>query len=660
MAITVTIAKHSVAQLASGLSPLQEQLLDNAAPIRIVDAPTGAGKTYAFQQGLITRQQRILFIVPTRRLAQNIAGGLINDLVQQENWTAQLAESKVAIWSSDESTRLRETQGIENIRGFRVRQWQALNTTRPEGEMIVAIPEVVSHLLVTRKLDLGHASMGVFDLLDAFDHIVFDEFHTIESRGFGLAALLAKLAPYFGRAKVSLLSATPIDVQPTLLKLGVEASHIKELSESLVEKGRPLHGDVKLCFSDCPDMKALLQAQIQLIQAEVQSKRQVVVIYNALSDLKRDLNPLATVFKSVNIPLDQVLVINSIDDSGGNHILNCGFHVGQKRNPDDFSIILATASVEIGVTFREANIMLMESGFEPMNFLQRYGRAARKGKDGQVFVRADNDALLRNPWLREIKDWIKNNGDTLQNIQALTQVVSQSIETLNHDPNSERYYFGELAKHAEYCSGLYWQLLMNHPSNKGYRKRHLLDYQPASSKTIYALIRTIRQFEFEEDYSDYCKTWLKHFYGQALQYRDIGQRVRVIEGSGKVLNVSQLWLERETDLLNYWQEDDDGHVFCEISGELEDYLLDIDAKNQASRQVDTYFPHSPEVIEFKVDASLVNHWCRSLMDRRNRDTDYAMEDYPEAMKATEKLVRLTNLLASKDSALSDAAMIGVY
>ena len=65
--MTVTIAKHAVAQLESGLSPLQQDLLDHPAKIRLVDAPTGAGKTYAFQRGLVTRNQRILFIVPTRR-----------------------------------------------------------------------------------------------------------------------------------------------------------------------------------------------------------------------------------------------------------------------------------------------------------------------------------------------------------------------------------------------------------------------------------------------------------------------------------------------------------------------------------------------------------------------------------------------------------------
>ena len=77
--MALTIARHCVAQLDNGLSPLQQALLEEPRRIRIVDAPTGAGKTYAFQQAL-RNGKRILFIVPTRRLAQNIAASLINDL----------------------------------------------------------------------------------------------------------------------------------------------------------------------------------------------------------------------------------------------------------------------------------------------------------------------------------------------------------------------------------------------------------------------------------------------------------------------------------------------------------------------------------------------------------------------------------------------------
>ena len=142
----LTVKRHCVAVLANGLSPLQQQLLDEPRKVRIVDAPTGAGKTYAFQKALL-QGSRILFIVPTRRLAQNIAASVIHDLIKA-GWSATLAEQKLAVWSSDQTAILRE-QGVEHIRGLRVRQIQQLSPRlQGESEMIGAVPEVLSQLLL--------------------------------------------------------------------------------------------------------------------------------------------------------------------------------------------------------------------------------------------------------------------------------------------------------------------------------------------------------------------------------------------------------------------------------------------------------------------------------------------------------------------------------
>jgi ATP-dependent helicase YprA (DUF1998 family) len=407
----LTIKRHCVAVLENGLSPLQQQLLNEPKRVRIVDAPTGAGKTYAFIKALL-QGSRILFIVPTRRLAQNIAASVINDLIKA-GWSSTLAEQKLAVWSSDQTAILRE-QGVDHIRGLRVRQIQQLSPRlQGESEMIVAVPEVVSQLLLRGHpehpqtgLDKGQAGFGVLDVLEYFDHIVFDEFHTIESRGFGLAALFAKLASVttevnttgYGRAKVSLLSATPLNIKPTLQALGVPDIEIAELKEALTDgaNDRALHGDVRLVLQEHSTMPALVAEYLNAIQTAVQQDQQVVLIYNALADLRRDLPTLLAQFHSLGIPANQVLVINSIDDSTQQS--HQRYQSGRQQNPDAFTILIATASVEMGVTFRAANLMLMESGFAPMNFLQRYGRAARRGADGLVAVRLDNASLERYPF----------------------------------------------------------------------------------------------------------------------------------------------------------------------------------------------------------------------------------------------------------------------
>ncbi len=654
----LTVARHCVAQLDNGLSPLQQALLTETKRVRIVDAPTGAGKTYAFQQALL-QDQRILFIVPTRRLAQNIAAGLVNELVKGHQRRQDVAERKVQIWSSDQTAVLRE-QGIENIRGYRIRQMQALDSTRSGGEMIVAVPEVVSQLLHRFRLDKGQSGFGVLDVLDDFDHIVFDEFHTIEARGFGLAALFAKLASVpteagsigYGQARVSLLSATPLDIKPVLEKLGVPDSQIAELHECITPEGRPLHGDVRLILESQPDMPAVLQQHLDKVREEVAQNRQVVLIYNALADLKRQLPDLIRLLKGAGIPADKVLVINSIDDSGNNTQSGYGYHAGRKQNPDDFNILIATASVEMGVTFRAANLMLMEPGFAPMNFLQRYGRAARRGEDGAVIVRTDSALQDRHPWLRELVGWIGEQAARTVSIHDLSQVLSHSVQARFRDGDNETLYFGALPQQAIYASGLYWQALLRHNSNKTHRREHLLQHQPASSKHLYVLLKQFEALEKDNYYQQSASAWRERLFAQALNLRDIGKRAMVIEADGRRLQVDRVWLERETDVMQSLPLQTNSHdeEYFQLQGELDDYLLE--QKNRANRKLTVYFPHINRSWDLDAGNGLLREWVQYLKNMRDPDTEEAWECYPDAMKAAEQLVSLTGLVPGADVDLS--------
>lgn len=674
----VIIAKHSVAKRPQdGLSPLQYQLLTEQKRIRIVEAPTGAGKSYAFQKALLNGQ-RILFIVPTRRLAQNLAAGLINDLVNSgKPWTEELAESKVAIFSADQTQQL-ITQGERRISGYRLRQLDALNDTRDDGEMIVAVPEVISNLLHRDKKSLtkGSAGEGVFSILSQFDHIVFDEFHTIEAQGFGLAALFAKLASIilpdgeqFGQAKISFLSATPLNILPILEKLGIDRAAVKYLHEELLDEeqvdnaeARPLHGTVVLSLLTETSLPACLQLHHPLIQQEVQANRQVVIIYNALQNLRRDLPLLKQQFQQWGIAPQTVLVINSIDDSGGNRQTRYGFASGRQQNPDQFNILIATASVEMGVTFRAANVMFMEPGFTPMNFLQRFGRAARRGKDGKVFVRLDQNMSRSFPWQRQLQQWIQNHQGQHVNVLEFNQMLSQSAqERFEADADRKTPNFGSLSHYANYASGLYWQQLIQHPSNRGHRAAHLRAYQPPSSAHVYKLLQAIQPLLESPDYARSAKLWYQWFMRRALLLRDIGARVTVVEGDGFKLQVDRVWLARETSVLNQTLlQDKQGQDYFQLEGDLDDYLLPEDERNHVQRMMTVYYPHKPIPDDMKADAGLVRNWLQKFTDtRRCLDTEEAWKDYPEAMKAVETLVKLTGCVAGHDVDIAADAVHGV-
>jgi len=655
---SIIIERHCVAASAEnpGLSPLQAALLEAPEPVRIADAPTGAGKSYAFQYAL-RKGQRVLFIVPTRRLAQNLASGVARELVEQTGCSPQQAENKVAVWSSDATAQLRE-QGLLKIGGHRIRQIQGLDETREGGEIIIAVPETVSHLLLQRRLEPGQSAMGVLDLLVNFQHIVFDEFHTLDPRGFGLAAVCAALAAglEWSRAKVSFLSATPLSIRPVLERLGVDPVRISELSEVVSDTGRALHGDVQLNLSPAPSLAELIEAHQHVVADEVRSDRQVVMIYDKLGDLQRELGRLGRCFAAMNIPPDKVLVINSIDDSGTGQTKG-GFATGRHRNPDEFAVLVATASVEMGITFRAANVLFMEPGFEAMNFLQRYGRAARRGANGCVWVRCDAGMRANKPWLRELCEWVERRNGEKVGIGELTDLLSRCKQAEFALPlKEEPRYFGTLPQRAVFTAGLYWNALLRHPSvARGPRHEILMARRPDSAKAIYAWLKRVRAMEADRLFGASAKAWCDRFEALAYTLRDIGERTRIIEAGGRALDVDTLWLRRETGITERLSAclGSDGREEFHLLGSLEDYLLD--ERNRIRPTVMAYFPHTQQTAALLRDNELVDAWCRNLNGRGIPSAAMAWEDFPEAMRAAEKLVRSTGLVVCDDDTLSLAS-----
>jgi hypothetical protein len=654
----VIIKRHCVgSEPKTGLSPLQQDLLGRPEKIRIAAAPTGAGKSYVFQQAMIAGD-RVLFIVPTRRLAQNLIAGLHESLVRDAGWRPEIATQKLALWTSDATEELKN-KGETNVGARRVREIFGLDACAEGGEMIVAVPEVISHLLLRQKKEKGQTDVGVFEILTQFEHIVFDEFHTISPRGFGLAALFAKLgAEYPGsRARISFLSATPLDIQNVLQRLGVAPDKIFHLEETLISEGRAVHGDVRLSFRDCKDMVTLIHTELPLIQEEIHAGRQVVVIYNSLADLQRHRTMLEKHLRSAGIPPGRVLLIDSIDDSRANISKAGYFAAGRHQPPEQFDMLIATASVEMGVTFR-TNLLFMEPGFEPLNFLQRYGRAARGDHNGQVFVRTDERLRRKHFWLKTLEKWMSANDGQTVSIQELTEVLSRQVQKRFKDnPADGKHHFGRLPPRAAYSAGLFWNILMAHFSNQGHRWKHLRDYQPVPARAVYAELQKVRRMEKNSRIGLIVKAWCDCFEQEARILRDIDKGVQVIDGNGEKWRASELWLRRNTDLLNRFPIvlDESGQEYINIEGILSDSLLERPEFVKAKRRV--RFPHTEYTTELDDDEFLVKRWCQEFKQNFGPLELLVWQHHPEGMAAAERLIRMTGLVVSDDMAVESCAAV---
>jgi len=677
--MAIAIIRHGVpSDHKTKLSPLQTELLNCTEKVRIASAPTGAGKSYAFQRAMIDNDERILFIVPTRRLAQNLKFSLINAL-KEAGWDQKKAKNKVTVWSSDTKEKLKEAGIIGkdkiSITSFRIREIYELDETRTGGEMIFATPEVVSGILLRGKyLNFGQSDAGIIDLLTQFDHIVFDEFHTIEPRGFGMAAVLSKLAAELQnrcRAKISFLSATALDIKPTLLAMEVPEAQIKELREEVIDEcdssDRTIHGDVQLLFEKRDSLAELIATYADEIKTESQQNHLVVVIYNKLSDLQRQSTALAATLEHIGVSRKKRLLINSIDDSrqGDEAEFETDFTVGRYKNPNDFRVLIATSSVELGVTFN-TRLLFMEPGFEPFNFLQRYGRAARGDVDGKVIVRWDDWLHGKMPWLRRLIKWAEKNAGKNLSINDLSKQLRRTVveffeeqpdfeKQLNSEEQPNNDAFVHLPNRAKYTAGLYWHLLQNQKSNNKYIKQRLFAHCPPQARTVAGLLKEVRKMENNPNFGEAAKKWCVRFENEAKILRNIERRIKIVEGSGNTLLVGENFLQREaphildTGLLSV---DEDGNLEIHIGG----YFCLDDKSRYVPKQKRVFFPYKSDGITLEDNYQLVDEWCNRLTEPMEK---YLWKGYEKSIRAAEKLVRFTGLVVSEYDDPEMDAPIGV-
>lgn len=644
------IPRHCVAAGREGLSPLQETLIHHSARVRIASAPTGAGKSYAFQRA-VEKGKRVLFAVPTRRLAQNLAASLIEALTPPGADPA-IAASRVALWTSDErSKQLAENPELK-VGRLRIRQLRGLEARR-EGDIIIATPESVVRLLMRPAYaGLGEAPVGIHDPIREFDHIVFDEFHCIDARGFGLAAAIAKVAASVTGehgVRVTFLSATPIDIKTPLVAFGIPSDAIEQLEETVLtgsqdETGtaRALHGDVAISFHDAQSMADLAEAQEPEIRACLGRGRQVVIVCDALRDLLPAKARLAAFFDRIGVPYERRLAINSADDgSTGGHGDNlfCG---GREADPMQFDVLLATSSVEMGVTFR-AGLILMDPGLDTLSFVQRIGRVARGNEPGQVFVRAPESACNSRDWLRRLIGALQQatTADGRLAIQDFTALamrstaerfaMSDAFESADAVPTT----FRSMPMRAVWCAALFWAVLERAERGTTGMRRTLESFRPRQVNTVLHLLSRLRACGLRS-----AKKWGEAFEAEALRLRMIPQRVLIREPSGRTRPLSwNIYAAYAALVAAPAVLDDKDELIVLIDSTLEDILATSDRRWVEAR-VETSFPHGGGV-EYIEGRDMAGAWLNKAAQHLR---SARLPEQRVALEAAIELVRLSRII----------------
>ena len=599
----MVIRSHSVPTLSSCMSPMQEQLLRSEKYVRLVSAPTGAGKSYAFMRAVLDERADVLFIVPTRRLLQN----LIED-AREQAWKQlrerELDAPRIGAWIDERIIEWSGNQaenGCESLSATRVRQLLD-GAGHAGGRVIFAIPEVVVGMISGIRL-AGASTINPFFYLHRFDHVVFDEFHTIDDRSFGLACLFSLLAVTERQGRVSLLSATPIDVTRVLERAGVGRSDIAVISETVVDghppRHRPIHGNVTVSLREC-SLAESFALSINDVRASIASGRTVIVIYDSLMRLKRDEPAIRRTLAEGGVPNPRVLAINSIDDSQQ--------RPGEARrgrryaDPRNYDLLLCTSSVEIGVTFR-STLMFMEPGHGLASFVQRVGRVSRGADDGRVIVSLSRQRRSRSAWKRRVASVLEQHDEL--NVQAfireILRDVKRRLEPTSAEVETDFVANGPTVPFYRSVSsrGVFWTALFI----VALRRTKMTVQKEASDRLRKTAPGVVRFFEGKigeilsvdvvndnlPRRSQPHRRWVDALFASALTYRDIGATVVVVDPDGTRHTVTESFLRRATNVPLLFAEEDGARVIYLLSRTLDEELR-VPAVNREVPRLTLYVP----------------------------------------------------------------------
>ena len=552
---------------------MQERLLRSQTYVRLVSAPTGAGKSYAFMRAVLDKGAHVLFIVPTRRLLQN----LIEDAREQARERLRehgLDESGVGAWIDERILEWSGNQAGDERAGLSMtRARQLLDGAHTGGRVIFAIPEVVVKMISGIRV-AGASAINPFLYVRRFDHLVFDEFHTIDDRSFGLACLLSQLAVTERQGRVSLLSATPIDVTRILKQTGVGADDVEKISEAIVDghppRHRPIHGNVTISLREC-SLPRSFELSIDQVRASIAGGRTVIVIYDSLERLKRDEPEIRSILSDGGVPDARVLSINSIDDSER--------HPGESgrgrryEDPRNYDLLLCTSSVEIGVTFR-STLMFTEPGHGLASFVQRVGRVSRGADDGQVIVSLSREQRRRHAWVRRVAAILEGHDemDVRAFIEEILRDVKRRLEPTPKEAETDLLADGSAVPFYRRASwrGAFWAALFvvairrKRMGVQKEAKARLREIAPGIVRFVEARIAEILSVDVVNDnvrrQSQPHRRWVDALLASALTYRDIGSTIVVVDPDGKRHIVTESFLRRATDVALVFAEEDGARV----------------------------------------------------------------------------------------------------
>lgn len=346
----------------------------------IVKAPTGAGKTYAFalttaENDLGLRRSKTIILAPTNSLVQEIFKDVSQEFekIKVEKWTSQ----SMIDWK---------------------KKFLEIPESLAESDIIVSNPDIISMIISSvyvrnSNFDRTDRLRQWTDLFRKSSLMIIDEFHSYSEQEIAKIMTFIILAKETGNYHMKFIfsSATPKQKIETLMdKLGITyrsvySGPISKISNP--EKYRPLKGTIDLEFNDLPILDS--------VDSEVPARGKTIFLCDHKIDAEKIIEKL------------NGFGIEEIDERTGFENRN-----KSKKDYENARYVVATNAAELGLNL-DVDISHIEPGYFLENFRQRFGRIARNGKYGTLYVHSTKEIIS------QIKEGTKDEEQLMSELEGI-------------------------------------------------------------------------------------------------------------------------------------------------------------------------------------------------------------------------------------------------
>lgn len=349
------------------LHRIQQALLhyDELPEFTVITAPTGTGKSFAFPLPIIQHRRSGSPFSKRRCIIVSPTNALIDDMEKEyTNAFPSLQISKL------------NRKKLDDLNAKGPGRWNALIQIITDNEVIITNPDLLNFALFGGYYR-HKGQKEISEIFARIDYFVFDEYHLYDEEQIAniISWIAVKKALIAKPVKFIFASATP---EKGLLEV-LQAQGFKpaEIIESISDKATPssrkIHGRIEITFLKGATPLQYLILNAETIKQWIKDGERILVVFDRMTELRMAKPEIEKQFHDVAIA----------EVSG--YYTKSEF----KEDTSNAGLILGTNKIEVGVNL-DVSICLMQTGKHFANFVQRFGRIARQGKDGKAIIFLDN------------------------------------------------------------------------------------------------------------------------------------------------------------------------------------------------------------------------------------------------------------------------------